>query len=164
MSIPNGYKEEIYKESVPLMRRRALWFCLYHFLSCMWIFIHLVHIALILAQHNTNHNGESCAFWVMYIPVSIAFYCFSSWIFYKRQVRWEKYLLICSISLLDIILFFFGPVDRNTYIKGLTSWPFWSGFAIIVGKIIVLLGFLVFLIPIRRIIETKNPIDRQEPL
>ena len=133
MSIPNGYTEEIYKESLPRMRRRAICNFFYALSSMYWILIHGLHIDIVLDKLNYNLHGNSLTYWLMYIPVSIVFYAYSCWIFYFRKPRRVKYIFICSVFLIDITLYFFGPINRYIYSRILTSWTFWSDLSISIG-------------------------------
>ena len=65
MSIPNGYTEEIYKESLPRMRRRAICNLVYHLSSMYWILIHSLHIDIVLDKLTYNLHVNSLTFLLM---------------------------------------------------------------------------------------------------
>jgi hypothetical protein len=162
MSIPNGYTEEIYKESLPRMRRRAICNIVYSLSFTYWIFIHIVHIAIVLDQLNDNLHGNSLTFSLMYIPVLIVFIAFSvSWIIYSWEPRRENYLFIYSVFLIDITLYFFGPINRDDYNLYLAAWKFWSG---LLGIHTVIYASIYFMCLIFEFMMEDYPIDRQEPL
>jgi hypothetical protein len=94
----------------------------------------------------------------MYIPVLIVFIAFSCWIFYNRKPRRVKYLFICSVFLIDITLYFLGPINRDEYNLILIAWIFWSGFFILLGI------YTVIYASIYAFMMEENPIDRQEPI
>ena len=164
MSIPNGYTEEIYKESLPRMRRRAICYFFYAASSMYWISIYGLHIGIVLDKLNYNLHGNSLTFSLMYIPVWVVFSAYSSWIFYNRKPRRVKYLFICSVFLIDITLYFLGPINRDDYNLNLTAWKFWSGSFILLGIYTVIYASIHFMCHIYVFMTEKNPIDRQEPL
>jgi H+/Cl- antiporter ClcA len=164
MSIPNGYTEEIYKESLPRMRRRTICNIVYDLSSMYWILIHFLLIAIVIYQLNHNLHGNSLTLFLMYIPVSIVFYAYSCWIFYNRKPRRVKYLFICSVFLIDITLYFLGPINRDDYNLNLTAWEFWSSSFIFLGIYTVICASKYFMYLIYAFMTEENPIDRQEPL